>query len=494
MARKFKTKQASKQNILLVDDDLDYLQASQRLLSREGYTVISAENGPQALEILQNQHVDLLLLDYFMPGMTGEEMVTELRKFNPLVQVVLQTGYASEKPPRDLLRRLDIQGYYDKSDGPDKFLLWTDVGLKAADTVQFLQKSRQGLQYILNVTPDLHSFKPLDDLLQGVLEKVAGLLGAVNSFLATLPDGGVAEVEPVETESILALRDEADFIVRASTGRFEKDQNLSVILDDQTLVEVQDTLNEGGIKRLEGSTVIPLKVGEISLGVIYLERPAVQEKEVELLQLLANQASVAIRNSQLYEMATLDTLTGVFVRGFFDKMMLRELRSAFRAQQTLSFLFIDIDNMKQINDQAGHIAGDQALEIVGKVLRGITRGSDIVGRYGGDEFAIALPHTPAEGGRRAGERVLEGMADKTVKGPDGPMPLQVSIGVCTLEPHNLDANEITRPLTQEYFTSMFQNVVKTADDAVYKAKQSGGNQYHLGAEVTWHAFDGGSRE
>src|SRR5207237_9500123 len=139
------------------------------LLEREGHTVPTATNGAEALAILPQQKVDLLLLDYFMPGMTGEQVVAEVRKFDPFVQVILQTGYASEQPPRELLHRLNIQGYYDKSEGPDRLLLWTDVGLKAAYTVQLLHKSRQGLRYILDVTPELHRIQQLHDLLQGIL-------------------------------------------------------------------------------------------------------------------------------------------------------------------------------------------------------------------------------------------------------------------------------------------------------------------------------------
>src|SRR5258706_1837915 len=142
--------------ILLVDDDLAYLAATQRLLEREGHTVLPANSGLQALQLLRDTPVDLLLLDYFMPGLNGEGVVTELRQFNRLVQVILQTGYASEQPPRELMRRFDIQGYFDKGDGPEKLLLWTDVGLKAASTLQLIEKSRQGLRYILDTTPNLH--------------------------------------------------------------------------------------------------------------------------------------------------------------------------------------------------------------------------------------------------------------------------------------------------------------------------------------------------
>lgn len=84
----------------------------------------------------------------------------------------------------------------------------------------------------------------------------------------------------------------------------------------------------------------------------------------------------------MYEMAALDPLTGVYTRRFFEQRMLRELRTAFRSQQPLALLMLDLDHLKQINDVAGHLVGDQALRIFGQVLRQTTRSNDIVGRYG----------------------------------------------------------------------------------------------------------------
>src|SRR5439155_12629247 len=159
MTRRAKAEQASGYTVMLVDDNPDYLQATRLLLEREGHNVLTATNGPEALALLPDHRVDLLLLDYFMPGMTGEQVVAEVRKFDPFVQVILQTGYASEQPPRELLHRLNIQGYYDKTEGPDQLLLWTAVGLKAAYTLQLLFKSRRGVEFILERTPDLHRFQ-----------------------------------------------------------------------------------------------------------------------------------------------------------------------------------------------------------------------------------------------------------------------------------------------------------------------------------------------
>ena len=203
--------QVSGRIILLVDDDLEYLAATQRLLEREGHQVLAASSGQQALRLLHDTQVDLLLLDYFMPGLNGEAVVIELRQFNQLVQVILQTGYASEQPPRELMRRFDIQGYFDKSDGPEKLLLWTDVGLKAALTVQLLEKSRQGLRYVLNVTPALHKIQPQEDLLHGLLAQMCGLIGsaappAATSVPAPDPDAATGCVAMLDEGGALTIR------------------------------------------------------------------------------------------------------------------------------------------------------------------------------------------------------------------------------------------------------------------------------------------------
>jgi two-component system cell cycle response regulator len=130
MARKNKFPGSSGYIILLVDDSSEYLEATRSLLEGEGHTVLTAENGPDALSILNRQKVDLLLLDYYMQGMTGEEVVLKLRQFNSIVQIILQTGYSGEQPPRELIFRLDIQGYHDKSEGPEKLLILVDLSLK----------------------------------------------------------------------------------------------------------------------------------------------------------------------------------------------------------------------------------------------------------------------------------------------------------------------------------------------------------------------------
>lgn len=498
MPRKSSAERSSGYTVLIVDDDVDYVNITRMMLEREGHRVLTAFSGQEALTVLHGESVDLMLLDYFMPGMTGEEVVANLRQFNPYVQVILQTGYASERPPRDMLRRLDIQGYHDKGDGPSKLLLWTDVGLKAAYTVQLLVKSRQGLRYILDVTPDLHKIQPLQDLLQGILLQVAGLLGVMNSFLAVVPErrassSGTTEVD--ETESFLAVVEEdTEMVIRAGTGRFAGRVKVDDCLEPEKVDLIRQTLQGNNIQVVGVSTVVPLRVGELTVGAIYLDRPVLADQDVELLHVFANQASVAIQNAQLYELATLDRLTGTYVRHFFDRWLLRELRAAFRAQQPLALVMMDLDGMKQINDSAGHLVGDRALALLGKALRGATRGSDIVGRYGGDEFAIILPQTNIEDAERVGSRILHVLRETHLEPPNDAFALRSSMGVSVQEPHAFDSAEIPRPIPHSYFQAMAQVLIQRADEALYQAKREGGDVLIRGAVVEWQPVQSASTD
>ena len=113
-------------------------------------------------------------------------------------------------------------------------------------------------------------------------------------------------------------------------------------------------------------------------------------------------------------MAALDPLTGVHARRFFEQWLRREVKTALRSQQPVSLIMLDMDAMKLINDTAGHLVGDQALATVGKVLRQACRENDVIGRYGGDEFAIVPPPDGSEG-RSGSVRILE-LLGQTVAG------------------------------------------------------------------------------
>ena len=154
----------------MVDDQPEILTSVAHLLSRDGHRVLTAEGGEAALGLLEHNEVHLVLVDYFMPRMNGEELVRRIRSFDPVVQIILQTGYSGEKPPRVMLADLEIQGYHDKGDGPDRLLLWVDVGLKAHRLIQQLrERERTYAELVANVSHELRT--PLN-IIKGYTELV----------------------------------------------------------------------------------------------------------------------------------------------------------------------------------------------------------------------------------------------------------------------------------------------------------------------------------
>ena len=143
MARKRGTVQSSGYTILVIDDQEEILTSVRGLLARDGHTVLTALDGATALALFQREHVDLIIVDYFMPKMTGEEVINAIRQHSRDVQILLQTGYAGEKPPLAMMRTLAIQGYHSKMDGPDDLLLWVETALKAADQFRQVRATEQ---------------------------------------------------------------------------------------------------------------------------------------------------------------------------------------------------------------------------------------------------------------------------------------------------------------------------------------------------------------
>lgn len=110
-------------NILLADDDEDYLLMTYTFLKQLGYNVDKVTDGKKAIEALNSKDYQIALLDYFMPGLNGEEVIQEIRKTNKQLIIILQTGFSGQKPPIETMQTLNIQNYFDKTEGIDRLNL-----------------------------------------------------------------------------------------------------------------------------------------------------------------------------------------------------------------------------------------------------------------------------------------------------------------------------------------------------------------------------------
>ena len=182
------------------------------------------------------------------------------------------------------------------------------------------------------------------------------------------------------------------------------------------------------------------------------------------VRVLLEPAAIALDNALLLKRAealsVTDDLTHLYNSRYLNQVLRRETKRASRNGRPLSLLFIDLDGFKSINDAHGHLFGSRALVEAAAVVRGSARETDVVARFGGDEFALVLPDTGGEGAFAVGERIRERIATHRFLADDGlDIHLTVSVGVATLPDVATSPDEL----------------MQAADMAMYRVKHSGKN-------------------
>ena len=146
MRKNLHTATDSQYRILAVDDEQGILDSLNVYLSRVGYSFVGETDPMKAIDLVKNEHFDLMLLDFLMTPIHGDQVVEEIRKFNKDLYILLLTGHKDLAPPLDTIKRLDIQGYCEKSDKFDQLLLLIESGIKAVSQMQLIKEINEELQ------------------------------------------------------------------------------------------------------------------------------------------------------------------------------------------------------------------------------------------------------------------------------------------------------------------------------------------------------------
>ena len=136
----------AKYKIIAVDDEVGILDSLNVFLTKAGYYFVGISDPMEAIERVKNEHFDLMLLDFIMTPIHGDQVVEEIRKFNAELYILLLTGHKDLAPPLDTIRRLDIQGYCEKSDKFDQLLLLIESGIKAISQMQEIKDINEKLK------------------------------------------------------------------------------------------------------------------------------------------------------------------------------------------------------------------------------------------------------------------------------------------------------------------------------------------------------------
>ncbi len=244
--------------ILLVDDDIEYLQITSLFLRSKGYNIITCSSGQEAVDRVDQEEINIILIDYYMPGMTGEEAVKRIREKNTEVIIILQTGYAGQQPPIETLERLKIQNYYDKADGADK------LHLQVLSAVRIYAQQTQILleRYKRNALGTL----------------IAGIAQEMKDPLMTLSAGLDAEKVVYETgtskEEVLPKIEKLNENNKRAITQIDK--VLNTLISQTTSVDSKETLQVDEImERLECILFRELKSNGLRFEVENLTKPGI---------------------------------------------------------------------------------------------------------------------------------------------------------------------------------------------------------------------------
>jgi diguanylate cyclase (GGDEF)-like protein len=326
--------------------------------------------------------------------------------------------------------------------------------------------------------------------LYSMLQRRAAQLEAINAIakrttvaldLKELLDRLCAQLPqsfPVEHVSIFLRDDEGDLILSAQQGTLTK-------------LKLGDALppghpctsgGEGHVLQCGNSTsckaacfssareeiCLPLVSFGENMGLLVCattQKSAFLANDIEALESVADILATATQNARyvdrVRQLAYRDGLTGVFNRRYFESRLIDEITRAARYGGGVSVLMTDLDNFKKINDEFGHMLGDDVLREVSAVFVQQLRKIDVVCRYGGEEFAIVLPATQGASAAAVADKLRRAVANNEFRGISH--PLTVSIGVA-----EFPANGVTR-----------DDIVRAADEALYDAKKAGRNRVGL---------------
>lgn len=347
--------------LLVVDNDPKTLKVLEMRLKNEGYEIALAKNGKQALQVFSEFEPDLVLVDVNMPGVSGLEVLAEIKLKIPELPVIVMTAFSSEEVAVDAVKK------------------------GANDYVTKPFNSKEICQVIKENIERSRMLKSRGQLLEKLKTSSSDLISKVN------------ELEGYNRELINSIRAKSE------------------ILED-----LEDT------------------------------------------------------NLKLKELSTRDSLTNLYNHAYFQERLSEEFKRCQRYNKCLSFIMIDIDDFKDLNDTYGHQAGDSILIKLSNLLMESIRGIDIAARYGGEEFALILPKINAEGAKLLAERLRQhvevyfddkknlpqNMRGLLHKMKDIAAKVTISQGIATI-PH---AKIKTKA-----------DLIKAADNALYRAKRNGKN-------------------
>jgi diguanylate cyclase (GGDEF)-like protein len=387
--------------ILYVEDDPGLARLVQKKLGRAGYAVDIASDGKEGVAKYEADSYDLMFVDQTLPVYDGLEVIRILSSRGPLPPTIMITGTGDEKVAVEAMK-LGTSDYIVKDAGAGYLALLPSVIEKVLQqrcAVEEKQRAEEALRESGEKLERLHE----------VASRLAACTNEAEVYYLA-----VDAAKRILTFSLcsLAIVEGKQIVTKVFDPQPSPNEKKAISVDDGLAGKTYrngKTYVLGEMRKApkvqpshsKYTSLISAPVEDLGVfQVASIEPDAFTEDDARLLELLLGHTASAIKRirlqNELKEQAIHDPLTGLHNRYYLNQVLDQEVKRSKRYNHCMAFLMIDVNRFKEINDRYGHQVGDEVLQAIASVLRKAVRESDIVVRYGGDEFLIILLETNGE--------------------------------------------------------------------------------------------------
>ena len=484
--------------ILIADDDIPLTNVLKNALKKD-FIVDICHSISDAINLLDDNNYGLLISDLNFGKENGMILARYARKKFTNIEIVIITGYASVETASEAIE-LSVRSYLTK---PINMMKLKTVAEEAFCYYDFNNKTSEITSGLVTNEKDIRQhIESLSLILKfgQKINKCVNVIDSVKTFLSELikfthgksaligiSTLGFKEIFTLKNskniyseESIMnSLSDHWDSKFEASGFTKENFVNREV-----TVTFVGDD-NGDDLECADPLMITPLSIYGQDIGFIaYCDNHQIKQDETKwFFDVLAPIISPAIYRGFLEKkakkQAQTDGLTGVANRWSMQESITRELQRAVRYGRDISFLLMDIDDFKKVNDTYGHLIGDEILKQLALVTKNLVRGSDLVARYGGEEFVAILPDTTISGAQYIADRLRTALEEDYYAKDGLKVDYTVTIGVSTFNGEEFS----NQSLSNDFWEITSQDLISKADKALYKGKNSGKNRVVLETEI-----------
>ena len=464
--------------IFIVDNELEICKLLKDFFDFIGYESIYETDGEKAFAELENTDYDLMFVDLMLNTISGIEILKKSKAIKPMSEVIVVTGYGSEETILQTFR-LGASSYIQKPISFSEIKVQTEEALakhrfnirteeikkKITETDSSLLKHFEDIINLDRLSEFLNLTIEIDSLADSILNGIAKLIPCqYYSFLF---------FDEINKEMVIHSREPAtkntiETIQSEIKNYFEKLANIKIGDACKVKVSVLPDTNKEVSKNIEklSNIFVPILIENSIHGLLGVSGEKIKNEEYtqDILRIVSTRVSGFLtiatlhRNTKL--LALTDGLTGLLNRSAFHERLESEFQRFLRYDSYLSLIVADFDYLKEINDNYGHPVGDEVIRKIGDILRETSRESDVLTRYGGDEFVVVLPQTNSQNAVNMAERIRTKIEKFPFKVNNHHFNCTLSLGVATAPCERIKSS---------------QDLLESADRALYESKRSGRN-------------------